>query len=129
MIETKIPFNVIQLSKQALEEVNSLLKEKVEIIIAIDNNGGINILEGDSRRVFLVTDECSQQNFTLESIKDSCDTDGQFAVSKFVPQEASDSVVRELTDNKIVKKVVPIGLTLYKNSGCLCGVNGCISWL
>jgi len=133
MNQTKRSSNVIKISDQAFEEINSSMKnqlvnDEIEIIFAISKNGETMILEADPERRFLVTDECSGQNLILESPKEVCGDSHQATIGEFVAQSADEKVVKEFTVGKIVKKVVPLGLTLYTESGCLCGFGKCYHW-
>ncbi len=128
MNDTKKPFKVLKISDQALCEIKDLINDDVEVILIYGAKGELSILEGNSERKYLVTDNCTGENTLLQSPKTCCHTDNQFATGEFVACEADEQTVKDFTVGKIVKKVEPVGLTFYTESGCLCNARRCVHW-
>jgi hypothetical protein len=126
------PSSIFKISERAFGEINDLMKnqfenDEIEIIFAISKSGEVSILEGRSERRFLITDNCTGKNQILTAPNESCD-ETRFAVGEFVASEADEELVKEFTVGKIVKAVVPLGITLYTESGCSCNSRRCTHW-
>jgi hypothetical protein len=121
--------NIIQISNQALQQINSLTEYPVEIIFIIDINGGVSILEGNKERTFLVKDKCSEEKLILEPPKESCDTDN-FVIGEFVARKADEKTINNFTVAKTAKPggTGSIGYTLLTESGWAATSRGYYCW-
>lgn len=131
------PINVIQFSSQALENINSLIRKQLnfnnddiekesdlEIILGISKSGKLTVFDGNPNRRYLVTDNCTKKHFELVP----SDSSDEFAIRNYKPVNKGDKIINDLTFEKKVKSVKPLGITLYTESGCACDDFGCVHW-